>query len=42
MLDVFLSEFFLYIPKGTVGETWVEKVSTPHCEQYRMNVPIHK
>jgi hypothetical protein len=27
MVVVFLSEFSLYIPKGTIGETWVEKVS---------------
>jgi hypothetical protein len=28
MVVVFLSEFSLYIPKGTIGETWVEKVSS--------------
>jgi hypothetical protein len=33
MLVVFLSEFSLYIPKGTIGETWVEKVSTPCSKQ---------
>jgi hypothetical protein len=33
MLVIFLSEFSMYIPKGTIGETWVEKVSTPHSKQ---------
>lgn len=39
MVAVFLSEFSLYIPKGAIGETWVEKVSSS-SEEKCMNVQI--